>query len=125
MRLCSDRVLKKSTENPVAKSELPWNWAGVEVLNVKNEDAHLRQLVAMFPSKSSSDEEIAAYLIGLRARFQRWLHQNEFGPDRRQRTATLRALIESIQRLDKHLNRGGHRGLRGRWMRNCEARIIH
>ena len=87
----------------MVQSEPPWNWTGVDVLNFKNEDARLRQLVAMFPSKRSSDEEIAAYLIDLGAHFQRWLHQDEFGPDRGHRTAILRALMKSLQRLEKHL----------------------
>jgi len=87
----------------MVQSEPPWNWTGVAVLNFRNEDARLRQLVAMFPSKRSSDEEIAAYLIDLGAHFQRWLHQDEFGPDRGHRTAILRALMKSLQRLEKHL----------------------
>jgi hypothetical protein len=108
----------------MAQSEPIWNWTGVDVLNFKNEDTRLRHLVAMFPSKRSSDEEIAAYLIDLRARFQRWLHQDEFGPNRGQRTATLRALVKSLQRLEKHLV-GSSSLTRGRWMRNCETRMIH
>jgi hypothetical protein len=84
-------------------SEPRWNWTGVDVLKVKNDDARLRQLAAMFRSKRSSDEGITADLVDLCGRFQRWLHQDEFGPDRGQRTAALRALMKSIQRLDKHL----------------------
>jgi len=87
----------------MVQSEPPWNWTGVDVLNFKNDDARLRQLVAMFPSKRSSDDDIAGYLIDLRARFQRWLHQDEFGPNRGQRTATLRVLMKSLRRLEKHL----------------------
>jgi hypothetical protein len=87
----------------MVQSEPPWNWTGVDVLNFKDEDARLRELVAVFPSKRSSDDEIAAYLVDLGAHFRRWLHQDEFGPDRRQRTATIRALMKSIQRLEKHL----------------------
>jgi hypothetical protein len=96
-------MIKRLVENPMVRSEPAWNWTGADVLNFKNDDARLHELVAMFPSKRFSDEEIAAYLADLRARFQRWLHQDEFGPARVQRAATLRALMKSIQRLEKHL----------------------
>jgi hypothetical protein len=102
-------MIEKLTENPMVQSEPPWNWTGVDVLNFKNDDARLRQLVAMFPSKRSSDEEIAGYLIDLRARLQRWLHQDEFGPDRGRAGSVRRVPAVEIEALvicavREHLN---------------------
>ena len=55
-----------------------WWWSGVETLNI-SEQTNLRPLLAMLPAKQSSDDQILAFLVDLRARFQRWLHQDEFG----------------------------------------------
>jgi hypothetical protein len=62
--------------------------------------------MAMLPAKQSPDEQISAFLVNLRARFQRWLHQDEFGPTRRQQTAALRALKKSLQTLQRQLAKG-------------------
>jgi hypothetical protein len=82
-----------------------WSWSGAETLNF-SEQANLRPLMAMLPAKQSSDDLILALLVDLRARFQRWLHQDEFGPTRRQQTAALRALKKSIQTLQRQLAKG-------------------
>ena len=82
-----------------------WWWSGVETLNF-SEQTSFRQLLAMLPAKQSSDDQILAFLIDLRARFQRWLHQDEFGPTRRQQTAALRALKKSIHTLQQRLAKG-------------------
>ena len=79
-----------------------WWWSGVETLNF-SEQTNLRPLLAMLPAKQSSDDQILASLADLRARFQRWLHQDEFGPTRRQQTAALRALKKSIHTLQQRL----------------------
>ena len=42
----------------------------------------------------------------MRAHFQRWLHQDELGPTRRQQTAALRALKKSLQTLRRQLAKG-------------------
>jgi hypothetical protein len=62
--------------------------------------------VATLPVKQSADDQILAFLVDLRARFRRWLHQDEFGPTRRQQTAGLRALKKSLQTLQRQLARG-------------------
>jgi len=82
-----------------------WWWSGVETLNF-SEQTNLRPLLAMLPAKQSSDDQILAFLIDLRARFQRWLHQDEFGPTRGQQTAALRAFKKSIQTLQRQLAKG-------------------
>jgi len=82
-----------------------WSWSGAEALNF-SEQTDLRPLLAMLAAKQSSDEQILAFLVDLRARFQRWLHQDEFGPTRRQQTAALSALKKSLQTLQRQLAKG-------------------
>jgi hypothetical protein len=82
-----------------------WSWSGAEASNF-SEQTDLRPLLAMLDAKQSSDEQILALLVDLRARFQRWLHQDEFGPTRRQQTAALRTLKKSIQTLQRQLAKG-------------------
>jgi hypothetical protein len=62
--------------------------------------------VATLPVKRSANDQILTFLIDLRARFRRWLHQDEFGPTRRQQAAALRALKKSLQTLQRHLAKG-------------------
>jgi hypothetical protein len=83
-----------------------WSWSGAERLNFPEQTKGLAQLVAMLPTKGSSDNQILAFLVELRARFQRWLHQDEFGPTRRQQTAAPRAFKKSLQKLQRQLARG-------------------
>jgi hypothetical protein len=85
------------------KQKPRWFWTGVMPLDGMEDDSRLRELVAMLPARKSSDREILAYLVDLRARFPRWMHQDEFGPDRGEQTAALRALMESCRALQKHL----------------------
>ena len=79
---------------------------GADALNFSEQTKGLEPLVAMLPAKQSSDEQILAFLVDLRGRFQRWLHQDEFGPTRRQQAAALRALKKSIQALQRQLAKG-------------------
>jgi hypothetical protein len=87
------------------QTKLCWSWSGAEALNLSGQ-AKLGPLIAILPAKQSSDEEILAFLVDLRAHFQRWLHQDELGPTRRQRTAALRALKKSLQTLQLQLAKG-------------------
>jgi hypothetical protein len=64
------------------KQKPRWFWTGVMPLDGMEDDSRLRELVAMLPARKSSDREILTYLVDLRARFLRWMHQDEFGPDR-------------------------------------------
>src|SRR6516162_11030782 len=89
-----------------------WWWSGVETLHF-SEQTSLRPLLAMLPAKQSSDDQILAFLVDLRARFQRWLHQDEFGPTRAQQTAALRALTKSLLGLQRHLIKSSTR-IKGR-----------
>jgi hypothetical protein len=85
------------------KQKPRWLWTGVMPLDGMGDDSRLRELVAMLRARKSSDREILAYLVDLRARFRRWMHQDEFGPDRGEQTAALRALMKSCRALQKHL----------------------
>jgi len=85
------------------KQKPPWFWTGVMPLDGMEDDSRLRELVAMLPARKSSDRAILTYLVDLRARFPRWMHQDEFGPDRGEQTAALRALMKSCRALQKHL----------------------
>jgi hypothetical protein len=83
-----------------------WSWSGAEALDFARQTQDLERLVAMLPEKKSSADEILNFLVDLRARFQRWMHQDEFGPTRRQQTAALRALKKSLQILQGQLAKG-------------------
>ncbi len=83
-----------------------WSWSGVDTLNFSQKTKDLERLLATLPGKQSADDQILAFLVDLRARFQRWLHQDEFGPTRRQQTAALRALKRSLQTLLRQLAKG-------------------
>jgi len=85
------------------KQKPPWFWTGVMPLDGMEDDSRLRELVAMLPARKSSDRAILTYLVDLRARFPRWMHQDEFGPDRGEQTAALRALMKSCRALQLHL----------------------
>jgi hypothetical protein len=90
----------------MAQAKPCWSWTGVAELASSGRDAHLRDLVALLPVKKSSDEQIVDFLADLRDRFHRWLHQDEFGPSRKQQTASLRALMKSFQALQRQLIKG-------------------
>ena len=83
-------------------------------------DAPLRDLVAKLPVKKFSDEQIVDYLADLRDRFHRWLHQDEFGPNRKQQTASLRVLMKSFRALQRQLINGSSLA-RNSLMRCCEV----
>jgi hypothetical protein len=82
-----------------------WSWTGAAKLNFCGQESHLRDLIATLPARTSSDEQILKYLVDLRAHFQRYLHQDEFGPNRREQTAALRALTRSLRTLQRQLKK--------------------
>jgi hypothetical protein len=91
--------------NQKFQSKPRWSWSGADTLSFSEQTKDLEQLVATLPVKRSANDQIF-FLIDLRARFRRWLHQDEFGPTRRQQIAGLRALKKSLQTLQRHLARG-------------------
>ena len=98
-------MIERAEQNRKFQTKPCWSWSGAEALNF-SEQNKLEPLTAILPAKQSSDEEILAFLVDLRAHFQRWLHQDELGPTRRQQTAALRALKKSLQTLQRQLAKG-------------------
>ena len=98
-------MIERAEQNRKFQTKPCWSWSGAEALNF-SEQNKLEPLIAILPAKQSSDEEILAFLVDLRAHFQRWLHQDELGPTRRQQTAALRALKKSLQTLRRQLAKG-------------------
>jgi hypothetical protein len=86
--------------------QLRWGWSGVSKLERRNGELRLQHLVAMLPKKQSGDAAVLAHFIEFRARFDGWLHQDEFGPSRGEQTAALRALRRSVRELLKLLENG-------------------
>ena len=83
-----------------------WSWTGVAELAFSGQDSRLHDLVTVLPAKRSTNEQAGAYLVDLGTRFQKWLHQDEFGPNRSQQTAALRAHMKSLWSLQKQLLKG-------------------
>ena len=98
-------MIERAEQNRKFQTRPCWSWSGAEALNF-SEQNKLEPLIAILPAKQSSDEEILAFLVDLRAHFQRWLHQDELGPTRRQQTAALRALKKSLKTLQRQLAKG-------------------
>jgi hypothetical protein len=73
-----------------------------------------RHVIEMLPAKRSTDQEIISYLNELRARFGSWLHQDEFGPARREQTAALRDIVSTLKAIQRHLD-GGLEHLKARF----------
>jgi hypothetical protein len=105
-QLCDDQAIVEAVaEKLMAQAKPRWNWTGVEALVFDSQDSRLRDLLTMLPAKKSSDDEIVAFLVDLRARFQRWLHQDEFGPTRGEQAAGVHALMREVQTLQRLLVR--------------------
>ena len=86
-----------------------WGWSGVSKLKLHDQEPRVQHLLAMLPSRNSGDDRVLAYLAHLRAHFQGWLNQDEFGPTRKEQTACLRALMKSVRTLLQHLTKGASR----------------
>src|ERR1700692_1028962 len=79
------------------------NWSGVTELPLSLDVQGFRELLTALPARHSSDAEIIARLADLRSKLHGWLHQDEFGPNRKQRTAALRSHLTCFNRLQKQL----------------------
>jgi hypothetical protein len=98
-------MTQRSEQNRKFQTKPCWSWSAADVLNF-SEQTKLEPLIAILPAKQSPDEQILAFLVDLCAHFQRWLHQDELGPTRRQQTAALRTLKKSLQTLQRQLAKG-------------------
>ena len=99
-------MIQRAGDDRELQTKPCWSWNGADALNFSGQTKDFERLAAMLPAKQSPDEQILAFLFDLRARFQRWLHQDEFGPTRRQQTAALRVLKKSLQMLQRQLAKG-------------------
>jgi hypothetical protein len=93
----------------MAQAKPCWSWTGVAELTSSGRGAPLRDPVAKLPVKKSSDEQIVDYLADLRDHFHRWLHQDEFGPDRKQQTAN--RIPARVDEIFPNLATTAHKGL--------------
>ena len=98
-------MIEKLSEITVFEDKLCCRWTGVAELTFPGQGSRVHHLVAMLPAKKSGDEEVVAHLVDLGAHFQRWLHQDEFGPKRSHQTASLRALTKSLLKLQRQFSR--------------------
>jgi hypothetical protein len=107
MRFCDDRaVIEGVSEKPMLRAKPCWAWTGVAELVFSGQDSRLRDLVTLLPAKRSTNEQVVAYLVDLGAHFQKWLYQDEFGPNRGQETAALRVLNEVVRVIAKASPKG-------------------
>jgi hypothetical protein len=96
-----------ATKSGKAGSGQPrWGWSGVSRPNQPDQESNLQQLMALLPTKKSGDAAVLAHLVELRGRFHGWLHQDEFGPSRREQTAALRRLLKTVGKLCELLKKG-------------------
>jgi hypothetical protein len=73
-----------------------WGWSGVAAVKFEGDDARLNNAIRLLPHLKSTPAEARQQLRELGARFQRRLHQDEFGPDRKRQTSTVRAIERSL-----------------------------
>jgi len=93
------------TIKPIARPD----WSGVEKLGFDIPESELTRLIELIPLSKNLNEiesqtrfdRISNELIELRARFQRHLHQDEFGPRRRDQAEGLRSLVNQLDELAK------------------------
>ena len=93
------------TIKPIARP----GWSGVEELKFDIPEFELTRLIELIPfskelnetERQSRRDRISNELIELGARFQRHLHQDEFGPRRRDQAEGLRSLLKQLDELAK------------------------
>jgi hypothetical protein len=91
------------TIKPIARP----GWSGVAKLDFDLPEPELPRLVDLIPlskklnetDRQSRCDRISNELIELRARFQRYLHQDEFGPRRRDQAEGLRSLLKQLDEV--------------------------
>jgi hypothetical protein len=85
-------------------AEPRWGWSGAaEVILPRDREQELISAARLLPNPKSSPESLVTELLELGARYIRYLHQDEFGPTRAQRTAALQQLLEQVSALLRQL----------------------
>jgi hypothetical protein len=87
------------------KAEPRWCWSGVAPVAAVRLSASEIDLRILLPDNRSPIEEIVLALGDLGGRYQRYLHQDEFGPSRAERMAALRQLRDLLELLLSRLHR--------------------
>ena len=78
-----------------------WDWSGVDQLITPTiSDGDMARIVESLPACRSTPEEIKSKIQALGARYNRYLHQDEFGPTRAERMSALRAMQTCVELLD-------------------------
>jgi hypothetical protein len=78
-----------------------WDWSGVDQLITPTiSDGDMARIVESLPACRSTPEEIKFKIQALGARYNRYLHQDEFGPTRAERMSALRAMQTCVELLD-------------------------
>jgi hypothetical protein len=81
-------------------------WSGVAALgNLRDEGGAVARAVAMLPKTRAAPEDIVQFLLDLGARYHRYLHQDEYGPTRADRSAALVMLKKALDTLARHLSK--------------------
>jgi len=92
----------RSARNESRGSATPrWGWSGAEQLSEPplSKDV-LTSLYALLADPRSTIDGLGTKILELGARYHRYLHQDEFGPSRAERSSALRAVLIQIEKLD-------------------------
>jgi hypothetical protein len=77
-----------------------WGWSGGALIQpLLDRKDMVRSIVERMPVRASKIDHLTQELLQLAGRYHRYLHQDEFGPTRAERLATLREVIEQIDAL--------------------------
>jgi hypothetical protein len=93
-----------SSRRRQGKAEARWGWSGVAPVAAVQLSASDIDLRALLPDHRSPIEEIVVALSDLGGRYQRYVHQDEFGPTRAERMAALRWLRNRLELLLSRLH---------------------
>jgi hypothetical protein len=81
-------------------------WSGVAPIGtLSDEGGKVAAAVALLPRTRSAPEDIVQSLLDLGSRYHRYLHQDEYGPTRADRSAALVALKKSLDTLARRLSK--------------------
>ena len=82
-----------------------WVWSGVaELVRPPRAKRKLRFAASLLPCRQSPVESIVVEFLDLGAKYQRYLHQDEFGPTRAEGMEALRQLLKQVTALLSKLN---------------------
>ena len=87
---------------PRRRPQPRWFWSRVAAVgNLSDEAGEVAAAVALLPRTRSAPEDIVRFLLDLDARYHRYLHQDEYGPTRADRSAALMGLKRALDTLTR------------------------